>query len=504
MSVRRPIAISCALVLPLAAYACVGDSPAGVSSPTENEAGSSSSSSSSGSNAGVDAAPCEAPAVCTGKSLVRCGQTIEECALECVDQSGGSRCRSFDPSGPLTGTDLRVDGVADLTLNDDYVFDTDTGAVQRIGADGSRAPFRAANATEAPAVAQGIGYRRYADRAVFFFKTLGIKAGTPRNFVGALPLSVVATDIEVAGIWTLPCGRLGGGGGPVGGAGMGQAGTSVVADDPRQGGGGGAGHALNGGVGYATIAQVPPYDGPPVYGTGSPGTPGLAYGGPPFAPLLGGSRGGAALTVGIPAPLGFGEGGAALQLIAVHAISFGPTGGKVGVSVGGCGGTQSHPSGGGGGGGSGGTLLVEAPSVRLESGAILAANGGGGGASSLPETDAGAGTFDADPAGTGDPHLKPNDAQLSVDGAGNELLDDSCGPTGGKGGAANQTNLSAPTSTYLVNCGGRGRARGGGGGASFGYVHVWTGTGSFDVLDPGARTSPNAAPYFAVERVIAE
>lgn len=473
--------------------------PEGNPDGAASSSGASSGASSGVTDGSVDAPPgCTEPATCSANELLRCGATVEQCALGCIDESGGSRCRSFDPVGTPRGSELRLDGLEPLVLDDDYVFDTDTGAVSRIGADGSRAPLREANASEGPSVSAGIGYRRYADRAVFYFRSLTVQAGVPRNFVGTRPLTIVADTVHVRGRWFLPCGRLGGGSLLSPGLGAGAAGEQGSLPAPQTGGGGGAGHATAGGTALKGTAGA---DASRV--EGAPGAPGPAYGGMPFEPLLGGSLGGPTSASGLEA----GGGGAALQLIALREIVVG--GGEAtvsGVSVGGCGGHTPMEFGGGSGGGSGGTLLLEAPSIRLERNAVLAANGGGGGAAASPDGVA-TPTFD-EPAGTADAHLAPNDGALSTEGAGRDPDNQSMayvyGGLGGSAATPTPHDLRAKATPYWTSASDRGRVSGPGGGGSHGFVYLFTRSGALTVQDATAATSPSAAPFFAVGSLVLE
>ena len=436
---------------------------------------------------------CTTPPSCSEGSLVQCAIIVEECSLGCIDEATGSRCRSFDPTGTPKSTELRLTDLDDFILNDDYVFDTDTGVVQRIGADGALSPLREANASEVPEVSAGIGYRRYGDRAAFYFKSLQVDAGVPRNFIGRLPLTIIANTVNVRGRWFLPCGALGGGTLLAPGLGAGAPGQQGTISLDRVGGGGGAGHAIAGGNGlYTTVMNT----------QGPPGAPGVAYGGLPFEPLYGGSMGGPVTASATEA----GRGGAALQLIALSEVIVG--GGATttsGISVGGCGGKTPVSRSGGAGGGSGGTLLIESPSIRLERGAILAANGGGGGASVVPEALE---TLAAnEPAGTANPHLSANDGTLGSDGAGSDpgnTLDYVQGGRGGSANTADTASISAKETSYWRVGSNRPNAQvsGPGGGGSHGYIQLRTKDGTLTFREPSVQTSPQVAPYFDLQPLV--
>jgi hypothetical protein len=137
--------------------------------------------------------------------------------------------------------------------------------------------------------------------------------------------------------------------------------------------GGGGGALVEGADGEAGGDTVPgaPDDGGRAGTAASPPCPDETG-----IPLVGGSGGG----VGGFGGAG-GGGGGAIQITSFTQIHFvtQTAGTPVGIHVGGNGGAGGGAENGGGGGGSGGLILVEAPDVRLDLGALVAANGGGGG-----------------------------------------------------------------------------------------------------------------------------
>lgn len=177
--------------------------------------------------------------------------------------------------------------------------------------------------------------------------------------------------------------------------------------------------------------------------------------------VLGGRAGGEGGQDGYdPRGLG-GAGGGAVHLIARQAIAVSATGR---INAGGAGGQGArNGDGGGGGGGSGGFIGLDAPTVALSTGAILAANGGGGGT--------GCDDFNG-PEGT--------NAQVSMLPAAGGAANTCDVPTAGGSGAAGNT---------AAGFGGNSPESGGGGGGGVGYILVWTG-----MLDNQAIVSPSLTP----------
>jgi hypothetical protein len=209
---------------------------------------------------------------------------------------------------------------------------------------------------------------------IFSFGELHVPAGVEVLSRGANALVILSCgDVTIEGIVRAgavslrdpsgsmvivpgPSGR-GGGEGP----GAGQPGSHSGVND---GGGGGGGYGGSGGYGGV------------FYG----GDGGLPYGNDILVPLLGGSGGGAGYDDTGEHGRG-GPGGGAIQISTpaeIHVLEGGAveTGGW-----GGWGGDGADNLGnGGGGGGSGGAVLLEAQTIQVSAGGIIAANGGGGGA----------------------------------------------------------------------------------------------------------------------------
>lgn len=437
--------------------ACMGDEPgSGAAEDVDASVGASSGNASSGSSGapGDANATCTAPNTCDGSSLVRCdGVALGVCALGCANGT----CTSFDPTGPLGAEELSPFGLNDVVLDDNLVFDTDDGSVFVADSTGGLVPLRAPNASADYAVSAGIGYRRAADRGIFFFESFEVRHGTRRNFRGALPLAVVARrSIVVSGVWTLPCGALGA---LTSGKGAGQ--------DAATGGGGGGGRATAGGNGR--ISCYPFYNGTSEAESCLPGGEGGAGGDAVPATvdwaLVGGSKGG---DTGANAGAG---GGAAVQLVSLGLITIGPgaADAPAGINVGGCGGLGSGP-----GGGAGGTLILETPVLNALAHAGLAANGGAG----APE---------GPPAGD----ILASDGQLSKTAWAVSPSPVGCSAQGGYGGTDSTPPGNAPGHPD-ASCGQSPNFTlpGGGGGGSVGFLHVVTRNAAPVTRDPAFFVSP--------------
>lgn len=452
------------------------DAPPGAAAAQVDGGGSSGESTpppiTSGGPPRGDAAACQEAPHCEGDVVTACdGAAVETCASGCVEVGGSARCRSFDPSGPLTADELHPAGVESLVLDDNFLFDTDTGEVLLQATDGTTSPRRAPNAGDAFEVIDGIGYRRAADRGIFYFDTLTVRRGTPRNFVGTRPLAIVArAEIAVVGEWHLPCGKLGGGTVVDASSGGDGKAPDAGAEDPSPGGAGGGGHATAGGRGASSCN-------PNYFGTGEatncsvapPGEAGQLKTHEPWL-LVGGSKGGNSRGGG-------GAGGAAAQLVSGGRIVIGPGTANVlaGVSVGGCGGSGTA------GGGAGGTLVLESPVMIAGALSALAANGGGGGSAAI--------------GGTG-----PGNGRLSRAGAPGGSGGSSCSGTGGMGGAEDNTVLGAPGATpSQSSCANYPyyTFTGGGGGGAVGTLYIVTTDAAFSERDPSFFASPSAHASFA-------
>ncbi|MBW2457595.1 MAG: hypothetical protein JRI68_24025, partial [Deltaproteobacteria bacterium] len=214
---------------------------------------------------------------------------------------------------------------------------------------------------------------------VFSMGSLTVQSGAVLHGVGKSALVLVVdgavqidglVSVAAEGIQPGPGGFTGGQPGTVGnGPCPGQPGDGAAVGHYCTSGSGGAGYAGLGGPGGACNC-VTPDDyaagvGGPVCGTAE------------LIPLLGGSGGaGGSIAQGGPStPGGGGPGGGALQITAAGTLIISGTGQ---INAGAEGGRQGT-NGGGSGAGAGGAMLLEAPTVTVSVGAVLAANGGGGG-----------------------------------------------------------------------------------------------------------------------------
>ena len=244
--------------------------------------------------------------------------------------------------------------------------------------------------------------------AVLAVNSLSVSPSASLSVKGSAPLLVWArTTVNIQGSFIAdPAFHPTNGGGAIetqSGTGGGPGGGGPGLSNPEVGGGGG-GYCGTGGTG--ANSQIVAID------AGAPVPGGRAYGTAAIVPLIGGSSGGAPLSVG-----GGGEGGGSIEITAGASIIIGSGGA---VSVPGYGGTGN-----GGGGGSGGAILLEAPSVTVDG--VLAANGGGGAVFS-----GGGGAQD------GQPSAHPaagQDANSAVGSAGAQLA--------GADGAATQSATSS-------------------------------------------------------------
>jgi len=157
-----------------------------------------------------------------------------------------------------------------------------------------------------------------------------------------------------------------------------------------------------------------------------------------------------------------GHGGGAVQLSSAERIVLGGQA-RIDVGGGGGGGAVDNSANGGGGGGAGGMAALDAPVLEAAPGARIAANGGGGGA----------GAAFANPSAGGE------DARDDMTMANGGQSNDSCAPSGGRGGFG-ATPDGGNANTVSLACGG------GGGGGGVGFVVVF-GTAS----DPDLQASPS-------------
>lgn len=230
---------------------------------------------------------------------------------------------------------------------------------------------------------------------------------------------------------------------------------SATPPQEGNGGGGGGGGAMqsNGGSGgdgndggnNGGTGAVGALTAPPLLAAGCAGGKGGDGGG--------GTMGGAG-----------GLGGGAIQLTARTSISIAMTGK---INAGGQGGRPATGgAGGGGGGGAGGMIGLEAPSLTITPGAILAANGGGAG------------------QGGGNGNARPNQAGQDAKIAAEAALGGKENPNGSTGGNGGDGSISAAPATAGATDG----AGGGGGGGGAGYITIKATTRN----DSGATFSPVA------------
>ncbi len=267
---------------------------------------------------------------------------------------------------------------------------------------------------------------------------LTLPSGVLLRAVGPNPLVfVVRGAVSIAGrISVSASGATPGAGAPSCGVGLGGAVPDV---NLPQGGGGGGGFGLPGGRGSW-------WD-----GGWTPG--GQVEGEDSLVPLRGGCAGG---SVARSSPVAGGAGGGALQISAsTELVLQGP--GRL-TAGGGGGGTYlampgQTPNSGGGGGGSGGAILLEAPSIRLQSGSVVAANGGGGGQGRQQSLgDAGANALD--------------DTLPAPGGCGGSA----CGKCGGNGGARFDSARDGSDAGTFSSC--TPPIGGGGGGGGVGRIRL--------------------------------
>jgi hypothetical protein len=357
--------------------------------------------------------------VCAGASIGTCGNDgeIEEetsCALGCVDESDGPRCRVVEPSNLGGGF------CEDRTNNNEPIADdinTDAGC-DRVVAQGDGAP-----------------------NICVLIRDEAVVADADIRVTGSRALAIVGTvSLEIQGrIDASAIGRDSGPAAPISTGNGGQTSSSEAGF-----GGGGAGHGSQGANGSS------PDD------DGGGGLGGAEFGTEAIQPLIGGARGGAGTSgspfgvASVPDAPG-GGGGGAVQLVSCGELIIGD---DAFVHVGGGGGaggetTDLERDGGGGGGGSGGAILIEALDLTLSG--ILAANGGSGGAGGCrsPGTD-GADATPSDEPAVGSPESLCQ-GNIGVGGSGGALLagpeeggrsSDERGAAGGGGGAVGRIRIN--------------------------------------------------------------
>ncbi len=371
--------------------------------------------------------------VCEADHYVQCSSAgvveVEiDCPLGCDGAS--SRCLDVDPSNGLAEyLDMARDDVAApaVTLGTGSTIDTDSGIV-----------FDGTSSVSVPSA--DLGAHR-----VFMVESLAVSGNT--TVTGSRGLMVVADgSIEITALLDVSANLKVNG--PGGGAGSCDGVDANSASLP-----GGAGGAGNGDAGAS--------GGTSNNGGSAAGPGGALLADVDLEPLRGGCEGGQSGVTGDSCLSGFGGGGGAIQLVSrveVNLLAAGVIdasgGGGVSASaaVPGCVSTSAR---GGGGGGSGGSVLIEAPQVRLEGGAVVISTKGGGGSAGgigalLNGEDGGIDEAWADGgvaqfANNGYGGRGGTSAQLPTDGqAGN-----TSGLGGGGGGAVGRTRVN--TSAGTVN-----------------------------------------------------
>jgi hypothetical protein len=321
----------------------------------------------------------------------------------------GTAVPSIVASNTVTRADLAT-GIAPLVVpaGATFVFDTDQGAMYDAG--NGNAPIRIAG----PGVQDGVFYRTDdQNRAFFAVQSVMLGERAILRGVGNRALILVADGpVEIHGIIDVSAGHCsvrtngldcaGPGGGRGGLATMSATGCSPGQRGNAQvgiaGGSGGGGFASPGGAGGGAVLNAS------ISVTGGAGGSGAGCPGPALDPLMGGSGGYDGS--GPASARAGGGGGGAVQITSYTSIALvSPTVASTGgVWAGGAGGSGGAPGGSGpisgGGGGAGGAILLEAPTIDINPGVVLAANGGGGGVGGLM-VDGQSGQFGATPASGG-------------------------------------------------------------------------------------------------------
>ena len=364
----------------------------------------------------------ECPFGCTDTPEVRCLEfmpgNVGEAVRPCMDAAGG-----FAPTSPTKYVIIHTD--------EGWITqaDADWGELPRIRDPGEGLNggihFQVVPQTESGAPSLGI----------FTVSEFVVNAGIEIYSMGANAFVILSCgDVRIDGTLRARAFMIiddyggreympgPGGSGAGEGSGAGAAGTSPTGI--TSGGGGGGGFGGGGGAG----------------GTGVGGAGGGTYGNEFLTPIYGGSGGGSGRGDG-------GCGGGALQISTPAAIVVAPSGV---IEAGGWGGfSPPMTGGGGGGGGSGGGILLEAHTIDLQAGGIVAANGGGGGS--------GAFMFSPSEEGNGErgqPSTRPAAGGL-------DLGEGSC--AGGNGNSAEAMDGAT------VECG---ESNGGGGGGGAGRIRL--------------------------------
>jgi hypothetical protein len=371
---------------------------------------------------------------CQNDDLITCTGATVSCALGCAPD-GDAHCIAPVPSNGIDPTSAdALGGTTTIPGPGVTTFNTDTGAITGlldrqpvVGVDGGIGYLQAP-----PLAAAG------APLGIFVFHSLTIDATSIVVFKGTRAAVLLVGDAaRIAGVIDVAAGRgsrsapgAGGGAGadagPAQGCGRGGAGATSAKVD---GGGGGAGAGTMGGTGGAMS--------PVLHGVGGAACMPML-----LEPLEGGSGGGSGGPGAAATGAAGGGGGGALQITALGSLEI--TGTIDAGGEGGAGGVSATTDGGaGGGGGSGGAVLLEAPSVMIDAGAIVVANGGGGGG--------GGGTVAGSPGSHGGTSTTP-----AMGGNGSESSN-----TGGAGGSIAPPDVGAD-----------GISDGGGGGGAAGVIVI--------------------------------
>lgn len=398
---------------------------------------------------GGDGSSCAAQCVASPPGVIGCdGGAPESCAFFCGGEDGGTaHCLQLVPSDVVQTADLTRPGVKPVVLAGDATFHSDTGAVTGaltrpagVGLDSASGIYFETRAQAAP----------YPTVGVFVLAGFTVRPGQTLHLSGSNAIAVVATqDSLVEGTIELQGDCLTRAGGPGGGAGGDPNGSG---DGGGPGGGRPGGLGVNnsrGGGGGGTHGDQGGRGGNGGDASAAGGQPGSAFADVQVGVLAGGGGGGAGTGAG-------GGGGGALHLVVGGQFTV-----RGAFQAGGCGGRAGGATGSGGGGGAGGMLIIEAATILLQTGSVLASNGGGGGSGDATTAGA-AGTLDGSPAPGG--------------GAGRR------GGSGGAGsiaaGSPGMAGIASPRN-------------GGGGGGAAGRIALRTASGR---LEPGSSTVLSPVP----------
>ncbi|MCK5797365.1 MAG: thrombospondin type 3 repeat-containing protein [Deltaproteobacteria bacterium] len=399
------------------------------------------------------------------------------CPLGC--NVAKNRCYRVAPQGTTIAPkdyDLATGKIEFLPLpNVTFTLDTDTGEVA-LGPINSRPPNH-------PGEYDGVVWRpgaTVADPSVFILDRLTIPKGVTVKVQGKHPLLIyVRHDAQIDGHIKLSAtARHAGPGGGDGGLQDGDDGATCNGGNGRGGktkrqilllsaesGGGGGSLSAPGGDGGDAHLLLPA----PLLVSGGQGgnhsVPTDLTGG------CGGGGGGGPDTRGSPDGHGGfgGGGGGALQLTVNGTLNLSGI-----LSAHGAGGDGGSAGTGGGGGGSGGMVILEAITLTMQPGALVAANGGGGGGAGTKKTATTPPIVDdGDPGQDGQDNTSPANGGQGTNFGGH----------GGDGGALQGSAEPGQESTKLGG-------NGGGGGGSAGYIVVRTRQGSVSgQASPGAVAS---------------